>query len=622
MLSSRFRARAFVAAALLVVLAPAPSRASDLKEPYQLHLVVHVARHRLLTDVFREQVTRELGDGLGAALGKLGTVKVLAKHERLDDVLARGLARSLDEWKERSRVKTHFVLIRYVGGQYEIEARQYDGLTGVPSPVVRRQRTRDRAFVARTAALLVERDFGIVGTIASAPDDKREVAVELRGGELVASMGRWVRVGDVFALVQGNSGQIIPWSYVQVLKAPRDGVCTGRLITRYRLARVNGMRCVKLGTATGPLRLRVVKERPGGETAFSVSLQFRHLGFEGENATVLKVTADDKTDVETASYSRGTFKRLAYVTVLGGSGEVRARVPVPILNDQLVRLPVPAPSEDDNLLGFRVDALLRDVSDSYLDQTNLFKEVNKLSKPEQRATALERVRAGLKRSTEDHNRLSTERAELSKEEKELTKRDTARLAEVGERLRLLKAGEEQLRDHLNQLLKIEKEERDPSRKAYLEDVQRARLLEKQAELGQAIDLLKKLKGSPHASDAMRKELARMEKMWQTKSADHKRARNYAYNKFPHVATSGLKDALVEAGKAFAEFKKHNDVVGPTRLRNAVRAHVGRLVTELGALKPDVNIDDEKPARAIAELTPLLQKLDEEITAYLDRLKGE
>ena len=101
----------------------------------------------------------------GSALGNLGTVDVVTKHPLLKEVHKHGLLRALNGWKKPSPFKTHFVLVGFSGVHYEVRARQHDGLTGLNTPVVRRDRTRDRAFVARTAALLVERDFGLLGTI-------------------------------------------------------------------------------------------------------------------------------------------------------------------------------------------------------------------------------------------------------------------------------------------------------------------------------------------------------------------------------------------------------------------------------------------------------------------------
>src|SRR5579864_957078 len=105
----------------LLLLLPATGQAqSELKTPYDLHIVVHVAENRLLTDVFRQRIERELRDGFQAALGDMGHVTVSHKHLRLADVLARGL-RSLEDWKDRDDKKTHFVLIDYSGVHYEIQ---------------------------------------------------------------------------------------------------------------------------------------------------------------------------------------------------------------------------------------------------------------------------------------------------------------------------------------------------------------------------------------------------------------------------------------------------------------------------------------------------------------------
>src|SRR6516165_4768667 len=79
----------------------------ETKKPYKLTVVLHVADNRLLTDAFRERVERELREGLQAALGELGDVKVVREHPKLAEVLERGL-RSLDVWNERSGAKTHF----------------------------------------------------------------------------------------------------------------------------------------------------------------------------------------------------------------------------------------------------------------------------------------------------------------------------------------------------------------------------------------------------------------------------------------------------------------------------------------------------------------------------------
>ena len=50
---------------------------AEAKTPYQLKVVLHFADHRLLTDVFRDRVERELRDGLQASFGDLVNVEVV-----------------------------------------------------------------------------------------------------------------------------------------------------------------------------------------------------------------------------------------------------------------------------------------------------------------------------------------------------------------------------------------------------------------------------------------------------------------------------------------------------------------------------------------------------------------
>src|SRR5262249_39794239 len=215
---------------------------AEVKKPYLLRVILHVADHPLLTPVFRDRVARELEASLQGSLGELARVQVVSEHPRLQEVLDRGL-KTLDSWNERSEFKDHFVLISYSGVHYEIEARQHDGLTGLASPLIRKDRTRDRDFVARTAALLVDRDFGPVGAFASWPNgDTPTVRMELKGGGLGVPLGRWVKKGDVFAIAQipggAGPGEPVKSALLVVQELPkddaRDGGCTGRLFRRFQ----------------------------------------------------------------------------------------------------------------------------------------------------------------------------------------------------------------------------------------------------------------------------------------------------------------------------------------------------------------------------------------------------
>ena len=82
--------------------------------------------------------------------------------------------------------------------------------------MVRRDRTRDRDFVAKAAALLIDQDFGLVGTFDAwpqadeTPSEDKPVTVELKGAGLGVPLDRWVKKGDVFAVVQMPRGDAGP----------------------------------------------------------------------------------------------------------------------------------------------------------------------------------------------------------------------------------------------------------------------------------------------------------------------------------------------------------------------------------------------------------------------------
>src|SRR5438067_1118494 len=131
-----------------------PARAAldpELKTPYQLRVVLHIADHRALTPVFQQQLQRELAGQLQLTYGPLARVEVVRVHRLLKDIRARGL-QALDDWGELSGFKTHFVLVDYADGCYRLQARQHDGMTGMASPVIRRDQTPEPRLVARTAA--------------------------------------------------------------------------------------------------------------------------------------------------------------------------------------------------------------------------------------------------------------------------------------------------------------------------------------------------------------------------------------------------------------------------------------------------------------------------------------
>jgi hypothetical protein len=606
------------------------SLASEARKPYHLRIVVHVAPHRLLTDLFREQVARELGEGLQAALGELARVQVSEKHPLLPEILRQGLERGLAGVTDRSAGKTHFVLIDYREGLYEIRVRQFDGQLGLPGPVVRRDRTRDRALVARVAGLLIEQDLGWRGTVASEPDDAGRVKVELDAGGLGVPLDRWIKPGDVFQLVQvlpSGAGNLKDWAGLRVVEAPKDGVCVAHLFNRFKLEKAAGLRCVKVSTVRAPLRLRLVEELPGGRRdrlKTPVQLQIRRKGFEGEESSLLALMRDGQRDLDTSGLGlgdKGWFDGLAFVSVLSG-GKVRARVPLILVDDRLVVLPVPpAAGEDSELLGSRIANLRRNVTDSFLVQTELFREINELGKqPGERSRAIARVRDALARSREDHARLSVERANLAKEVDRKAEKERVDWKGIDQQLEQIKEGADELQKHVARLEAIDREENDPKRRRWLEEIQRAKLLEKEFELGQAIAIYEQVQREGFKSDDLTTRLAEWKKLWDLAPGDEKfqAARAFIYKTWPGLGTDQLKDRLKDAENALAECRRVGDKVGARKLQKATQTHAARLVKELESLRPDLNPEDDKRVQVIKEVAKGLQDLDAGLRAWLER----
>jgi hypothetical protein len=602
--------------------------ANDAKEPYQIRIVVDAEKNRLLTDVFRDQIKRELHDGVQAGLGALARVEATDKHPLLAKIRAEGLDRAFAGYTAASPERTCFVLIGFSGTHYQVQTRWYDGLTGLPSPVVRTGRTRDRAYVARAAAFLMERDIGLLGTIASEPDKTQQVRVDLKGGDLGVDLARWVKKGEVFQVLRADGpgpAQPVEGAYLQVVEPARDGSCLCRLFTRYRLARAAGLRAVLLGTRSAPLRLRVLQEKPGGGAgplSTPVTLHLRKQGFEGEESTKLQ-TSPIRGQVNTArDGEKGVFDRLAFVSVLTGE-TLRARIPVPILDGRVTVLVVPATSEEGDLILANFRAFQRGVLEAVSVQNEQFRQINTLSRdPEKRAEALARVKTSLDRSRQDYTKLTAERDEVKNELGKLDAKDRPRpleLEKIDERLALLKSGEGELQKHIALLEKIERDENDPAKKDWRIKIEGAKLLEKEAEIGKALDVYDKVP-EEYRTKALNDHVAELKKRWAPKDEKHAEARRFIYEVWPGLDTPGLKERMEEAKKSFAACEAARDPYGPVKMRIALKQHFDRIEKELSELKPGVNAEDDKAAQAIKELAPELEKLDRAIQRFLEKNK--
>jgi hypothetical protein len=588
-------------------------------------VVVHTAPQKALTDVFRDRVMRELGDGLQASLGGLARVKVVGQHDRLPEVLDRGLQRALDGWTHLDGVKTHFILMDFADDRYEIQARQYDGVTGLAGPVVRRQSTDDRELVARTAALMVEHDLGLLGAVAAPADVGGGVKLRLQGGGLNVPLERWVQPGEVFAVVRPVPGQptrTLPSAVLRVEKAPQGGQCECRYFSRWVYPLRAGDVCVKLGTTSAPLRVRLVQGRPG-ETAFTpleevLNLEARHLGFDGEDASRLTGGVNPGADTYDTSREKqkGVFAHVAFLSVYS-EGARRATVPVAMVEDHLETVAVEPKATDADPLRFRRDGYLLAVSDAYLKQAQLFKEVNDLTdRPGGRPEAIKKGRDGLQRGQAALARLEAERGELLDEARKAGAR--LDLAAADQRVKKMRDAEAELDQHLGRLEAIEKKVNDPKRRELLALRESGLAREKDGDYEGAIAAFEKvLAGGLEDEDgSLRQRVAKLKASWEPKTEEHRQARKFIYHTWPTLPTAQIKGFLPQARQAFEACKKEKDLFGPQKLLDATLAHGVRLEKELAALKPHLYDEDEKPAKFIQEVNAELGKLATDIDAYL------
>jgi len=103
-----------------------------------------------------------------------------------------------------------------------------------------------------------------------------------------------------------------------------------------------------------------------------------------------------------------------------------------------------------------------------------------------------------------------------------------------------------------------------------------------------------------------------------KDEKHKDARQFIYHVWPTLDTAGLKANLGKAQEALAVCRRVGDVTAAGRLFRATEAQAVRLRKEADGLRPDVNIDHQKPAELIKEVAPGLEKLAADVKAFIDR----
>jgi hypothetical protein len=602
---------------------------SEAKQPYRLQVVVHIAEHRpLATPVFKDQVERALRNHLQAAYGKLAKVEVVRTHPRLKEVLAKGLQQALDGWDELSNQKTHFVLISFAKGRYEIQARQHDGFSGLASPVVRHIHTTDHHLVGLMAARLVDRDFGLAGTVTAVDSLKGTVTVALKGGAVEGvKLSRWIRAGDVFAISRitkagvKQRGTRLEWALLKVTGGPdAAGVCTCQYFHRYQEDKLEngpgtlGYRCLKLTTVQGPLRLRLLDETGNSAVDKGTQVHVYHNAYQGEPRK-LNTEADGWVPTGDESYAN-----VAFVRVLSGK-TVRAQIPVVLVDDRTVvcRVTVSPEAEAQGQLDLRRDRWVRRIYDSLRLATDRVRKLNELVGPS-RAEALKRAQEGAKGLQADLSSLRQEQEALTEVAAKLPggKLD---LSEGEQRLKELGEREVELAKFIGGLEKVLKEENDPAVQKLKGMLEQARLLETEAEYGHAIELYTKvLKESKDKQPKVEEKLKQIEEAWKPKNDAHAQARKFIYEEWPTLDPSGVRARLADARKAFEACRKVNDTLYPQKLLRVNIIHAAKIGERIEVLRKVDSEDNRTELKGLITAGQELKTLHEEVNSYLAKAK--
>lgn len=615
-----------IGALLLCGLMPTSLHAAEARK-YQLRIVLLVAKHRLLTDVLADKLQRELSDGLQAALEGMANVEVVRDHELRTRINEVGLQRALEGWKDRSPTKTHFILIDYADTYYQIRALQYDGLTGQPGPIVRTEKTRDRDFVFRLAGLMIEHDFGIVGHLSENATPSGQVTLRLQGGPDV-TWSRWVKAGDVFSLIEmpGDTGptNLLNSAFLKVLTPPKDGDrsgnCICKVVNRYKLPNLAGFRAVKLGTTSSPIRLRLVRwVAPNGFAPLreEMVLYLRRQSFEGEDATRLRLPTDAQDLVDTTKLeAAGVFDNLLFVTVSSGS-KILAQVPVPLLGQPEVLIPISPDRGGDDPLRVLRENWVQGVSDALLVQNEQMRDVQKLaSQPDQRKATRQRAERALDRSREDLVRLKRQRTELVSLAQNAGNAAPLQLEPIDVRLKKLEEAQTDLKAFLTELDRIEQKEQDPKRQEALAQVEQARLLEREGELGKAIVIYEKVVGQGLEDGSIQAKIADLKKLWDPRSPEHADARTFIYEVYPTLDTGMLLARLAEIRQAFEECKKVGDKLGARKMLDLTANHALRIEKEKNAVRSFARPEDQQVVEQLNNVGEGIDRLSRDLLEFL------
>jgi tetratricopeptide (TPR) repeat protein len=605
--------RCALAAFVVVLFGAAPAFAqldAEPKQPYLWRVVLSAKPHPLITPDFRDRLKRDIVAGLQTGLGNLGTVEVLdlaeIPRDKRDPLLEqfdeKGFP-ALGAPRDLTGAKTHFLRIEYRDGKFLLETRQYDGFTGLSSPLVRAQSVRAPEQVGRTAGLMLDRDFGLAGTVEPIAGRADEVKVLVRGSALGPVDGL-VQRGDIFALaavrktnrpapapVRTATGKIIApppgsvpppgftstprdFTLLKVAEVLADGSLRATVLTRYQTAMptagVAGYRCMKLGTVKAPVAVRLMNtDGVVYKTASTVTVRASDVGFPNPAMPDPKEAQKEvcRFQKDTAQFrSDRALNGVACITVSLGPSQSK-QFPVPLLSEAPITIPFDVDPAKEERAAFErsVLAAASKAADARQAQTTCFAEVAKLIDKQKNKEALERAVGGFKSAEEADQSGTDELTRLREQSKTVQGGGNADpiLAKIEQNIAALRTYNAQLKGHIAKIEEVVKRENDPAVAA--KDVQaqalnaRITLLLGGGEVEQALAAYDQLIALVPENEDIKTRREKLAAEWKVKDDAHQKARDYLLKTWPAVATiQDFKDSLPVLRSSVDVCKKHGD----------------------------------------------------------------
>lgn len=654
--------------ALVVLVGPTATAedsvlASELDVPYQWRVLVQFEPHPYFANPsFRDRVLRAVRGTLQPALepgstpvGRVEVRDLSTLPETEQDALTKEFlkqgwpALEARTFRTLTGVKTHFLRLM-VGrdGTFTMEARQHDGSTGLTSPAIRTTTTRDPQEVGRLAGLILERDFGPVGTIEKLSTEKNRVRVHFRGGKL-PGFERFVKVGDVFAVavvsepprpastrttIKGPTPpaprQADPrlYTFLQADTEVVDGSSLCRIVSRFENSLpsgrgIIGWRCLKLATVEANVAIKVVGS--DGAPPMGVGL--------------IQVRASD-TDFSSGNDPRdnlelrnGTFRsarplrNLACVWVALGTGRLEP-FPVPVLDQGPVTVRFEVNPQQAARAAFERECedFRGRVAEARTAQIGLLNALFKLIDKGDNIQALSRATTGLDALTAMSAELTADLDRLKSAPEASDASSSSVLQSAERQIQDLKNGRELIAKRVETLKEAVAKLDDP---AQFEREFRARELAARikqlldaGEVPEALPLYDQL-AQVTGSDEHKQAKAKVEAAWRPRNDEHKKARDFlliTWRNLP-AALPDYRDAMPRLEEAVERMIRNDDRYGLRNFLASMDLTLVRLKEIADGL--DANVESDKPRlKELEGILAQLRKIEENARDVVKRIEEQ